>query len=150
MTVEVREVVPEDLPVFFEHQRDPLATEMAAFPSRDRDAFDAHWKRILENPSLIANTVTVDGVVAGNVVAFERAGRWLIGYWIGREYWGHGVATRALALFLRLVLTRPVYAYVAKHNVGSIRVLEKCGFTVAETPPPGEDGVEEYLMVLAR
>src|SRR5207244_9942675 len=32
---------------FFEHQLDAEATRMAAFPSRDRDAFMAHWARIM-------------------------------------------------------------------------------------------------------
>jgi RimJ/RimL family protein N-acetyltransferase len=53
-----------------------------------------------------------------------------VGYWIGREYWGKGVATRALAALLRLVTTRPLYAHVAQHNIASVRVLQKCGFTI--------------------
>ena len=52
-----------------------------------------------------------------------------VGYWLGKEYWGKGVATRALAEFLRLVTTRPLYAHVAQHNLASVRVLQKCGFT---------------------
>jgi len=47
MTVALREVTKEDLPIFFEHQLDAEATRMAAFPSRDRDAFMAHWARIM-------------------------------------------------------------------------------------------------------
>ena len=43
----LREVRESDLADFFEHQREPEATEMALFPARDREAFDAHWKRIL-------------------------------------------------------------------------------------------------------
>jgi len=50
---------------------------------------------------------------------------------------GQGVATRALAAFLRVVTERPLHAHVAKHNVGSIRVLEKCGFSLER-----EEGVE--------
>jgi len=42
-----RDVIETDLPVFFEHQRDPEATAMADFPARDREAFDAHWERVL-------------------------------------------------------------------------------------------------------
>src|ERR671922_121773 len=52
------------------------------------------------------------------------------GAWIGRSYWGQGVATRALKEFLtRIETTRPLYARAASDNAGSIRVLEKCGFT---------------------
>src|SRR4029077_2832758 len=47
MTVTLREVTQEDLPIFFEHQLDAEATRMAAFPSRDHEAFMAHWARIM-------------------------------------------------------------------------------------------------------
>src|SRR4029453_1988037 len=52
-------------------------------------------------------------------------------YWIGREFWGRGIATQALAVLLSAVKTRPLYARAAKDNVASLRVLEKCGFTIA-------------------
>lgn len=133
--VTLREVTEEDLPILFDHQLDPEATRMAAFPPRDRDAFMSHWKqRILDDPDAVARTVLVDGQVAGNMLSWEQSGRREVGYWIGREFWGQGVATLALSAFLGIVTTRPLYAHVAKANPGSIRVLEKCGFVVA-----GED-----------
>ena len=73
-------------------------------------------------------TVLADGDVAGNVVSFVQGGEREVGYWIGREFWGRGVASRALAAFLRIEKQRPLTAHVAKHNVASRRVLEKCGF----------------------
>ena len=130
----LRDVTESDLPIFFEQQLDPDATEMAAFPARDREAFMAHWVKILANNSVIVKTILFDGQVAGNIVGFEMDGKREVGYWIGKEYWGKGIATKALAAFLDQVQTRPLYAYVAKHNIGSRRVLEKCGFTVV-----GED-----------
>jgi RimJ/RimL family protein N-acetyltransferase len=63
------------------------------------------------------------------MLCFERAGKREVGYWLGSAYWGRGIATAALAALLREVTGRPLYAYVARSNVGSIRVLEKCGFT---------------------
>jgi RimJ/RimL family protein N-acetyltransferase len=134
--VELRDVMEADLPVFFEQQLDPDAVRMAAFPSRDRDAFTEHWAGVLADETVIKKAVLLDGRVAGNVVCWEQDGERLVGYWIGKEYWGKGVATRALSEFLCHVKTRPLYARVAKHNVASIRVLEKCGFTIA-----GEDKV---------
>jgi RimJ/RimL family protein N-acetyltransferase len=133
MTAEIllRDVVEEDLPVLFEQQLDSDATWMAAFPSRDRDAFMAHWEgKILGNAAVIAKTILLDGEIAGNIVCFELDGTPLVGYWIGKEFWGKGVATRALRELLGQVTTRPMHAHVARHNVGSIRVLEKCGFRV--------------------
>jgi RimJ/RimL family protein N-acetyltransferase len=124
----LRDVAEDDLPVFFEHQLDPTATAMAAFPSRDREAFMAHWERIFRDRSVIIRTIVVHGEIAGNVVSWRDGGERLVGYWIGRAHWGKGIATAALADFLQMVDVRPLHARVAKHNVGSIRVLEKCGF----------------------
>ena len=143
--VRLRDVAEGDLPVFFEHQRDPGANRMAAFPPRNWDAFIAHWTKILGDENVTKKTILIDGRVAGNVVSFENSGEREVGYWIGREYWGKGVATKALSEFLVHVEgRRPLYAGVAKHNSASIRVLEKCGFAFT-----GEEDDEEYIMKLA-
>jgi len=150
--VRLREVTEDDLPFLFEHQRDPVANRMAEFPARDRDAFMAHWHGILSDEAVICRTVVVEEQVAGNIVCFERYGVREVGYWIGRDYWGKGVATRALSELLGLVDARPLYARVAKQHAASIRVLEKCGFQVSDeaigaTDGP-DDGVEEVLLKL--
>ena len=44
---------------------------------------------------------------------FDRDGKRLVGYWIGREFWGKGLATKALAELLAEVTARPLHAYVA-------------------------------------
>jgi RimJ/RimL family protein N-acetyltransferase len=149
----IRDVETDDLEAFFEHQRDPEAVRMAAFPAREREAFMAHWAKIRADESNVTQAVVVAGEVVGNVVSWEDSGRRYVGYWIDRSVWGRGIATQALALLLRLVTTRPLYAYVAVANVGSTRVLEKCGFrrVRGHVPEPGTedaDDVEEYLMVL--
>ena len=126
----LRDVVEADLPIFFEHQLDSEANRMAAFAPRERDAFMAHWSRILGDETVTTKTVLFDGAVAGNVVSFDQADKREIGYWIGKEFWGKGIATGALAEFLRRAQERPLYAHVAKHNLASIRVLEKCGFAL--------------------
>jgi RimJ/RimL family protein N-acetyltransferase len=127
----LRRVVEEDLPTFYEQQLDPEATEMAAFPSRAWEPFIAHWRKIMGDETGTLRTILFEGKVAGNVVGFEQDGEREVGYWIGREYWGRGIATEALRQFLEEVKTRPLYAHVVKHNVGSQRVLEKCGFRMA-------------------
>jgi len=150
--VRLRDVTEGDLPTFFEQQRDPDANRMAAFPSRDWDAFMAHWAKILGDAAVTRRTVLLDECVAGYIVTWERNGKRLVGYWIGKDYWGGGVATRALSQFLDVDRTRPLHAHVAKRNVASIRVLEKCGFTVCveETASLGApaDGVEELVFQL--
>ena len=128
---------------------------MAGFGPRDHDAFMEHWHtRVLGDDAVLAKTVVVDGEVAGNVVSFPSpvAPRREVGYWIGREFWGLGIATAALKRFLDYDRNRPLYAGVVTHNVGSIRVLEKCGFHKVdqEVAPPGsrDDGLEEVLLRL--
>lgn len=129
--IQLRDVLETDLPIFFEQQLDPEAAQMAAFPARNREAFMTHWNRIMADESVLIKTILFDGNVAGNIVSFIQLGEREVGYWLGREYWGKGIATQALEQFLRLIETRPLYAHVAKHNLGSRRVLEKCGFTIA-------------------
>lgn len=130
----LREVADEDLPIFFEHQRDPEAVHMAAFTAKDpadRSTFLAHWQRIRNAATVIARTIIADGEVAGSVMSYEEDGRGEVTYWLGKEFWGRGLATRALAKFLAEVNpSRPLSARAAKDNVGSLRVLQKCGFLV--------------------
>jgi RimJ/RimL family protein N-acetyltransferase len=142
----LRDVLESDLDAFFEHQREPEANEMAIFPARDRDTFYAHWRRILADGSTIQKTIVHEGEVAGNVVSWEQEGKWLIGYWIGRDFWGKGIATRALGEFVAEIPQRPLHAWVAATNVGSIRVLEKCGFVQVDSRT---SDVEELLFELS-
>ena len=139
--ISLRDVVEADVEVFYQYQLDPEACAMAQFPARDRDAYLALWGRILGNEAIDKRTILHDGQVAGNIVSFEDDdGKREVGYWLGREFWGRGIATRALTSFLDLVRTRPLHAHVSIPNIASRRVLEKCGFTII-----AEDGVEYTL-----
>jgi len=132
-TVILRDVADSDLPILFEHQKDPEASHMAAFLPRDpsdRDAFLTHWRRILSDPTKITKAILWNGQLAGTVGSFLGDGKPQITYWIGKEFWGNGIATQALAELLRVVNDRPLYASAASDNVASIRVLEKCGFAM--------------------
>lgn len=158
--VRLRPVEDADLGTFFEHQADPEANEMAAFPARGKEQFAAHWARIRADDTAVLRTIVADGTVAGYITSWEQEGQRLIAYWVGREHWGRGVATQALAQFTRQVTAqftrqvtaRSLQAHVAAHNAGSIRVLEKCGFRrgrVQEaTAPAPDDGIEELIFVL--
>jgi RimJ/RimL family protein N-acetyltransferase len=143
----LREVVEGDLPILYEHECDPEAAAMAAFPSRDRDAFMAHWAKTLANDAALTMTIVADGEVAGNIGCWEADGQRFVGYWIGREFWGRGLATQALAELVGMVEARPLYAHVVKSNVASIRVLEKNGFVEVERHT-SDDGIEELLLEL--
>src|SRR5262249_24374145 len=114
----LREVVESDLPAFYEYESDSKAAAMAAFPSRDRDAFMAHWAKTLANDSALTMTIVSGGEVAGNIGCWEADGQRFVGYWIGREFWGRGLATQALAELVEIVQERPLHAHVVKSNVG--------------------------------
>jgi RimJ/RimL family protein N-acetyltransferase len=112
----------------------------------------SHWRtKVLTNPTGTVRTVLADGGVAGWIAAFDQGGRRLVGYGIGRSFWGRGIGTSALSAFVEVERTRPLFATVATHNAGSIRVLEKSGFTRSSEdprPPAFDDGVEEVLYEL--
>jgi RimJ/RimL family protein N-acetyltransferase len=130
----LRNVVNDDLPIFFEYQLDPEANYMAAFTAKDptnQETFMAHWHKILANEENIIKTIIFNGRVVGSVSSYEEEGKPEVTYWLGKEYWGKGIATWALKEFLaHHNQTRPIYARVAKDNLGSRRVLEKCGFKI--------------------
>jgi len=141
-----------DLPALFEHQADPESVKMAVVFPRDAEAFTAHWTKILADPSIVARTIIADDALAGSVSCFEMDGLRSVGYWIAREHWGRGIATRALALLLAEIPQRPLHARVARSNAASIRVLEKNGFAVTAYRVSPADGrfpeCEEAILVL--
>lgn len=129
----LREVTEDDLAIFFEQQKDPAANWMAAFGAKDPadwSAFAAKWVKLLGDRTNTTKTIVWDGWVAGNIGSFIApwSGQREVTYWVGREYWGQGVASRALAAFVEGLAARPLYARAAGDNIASIRVLEKCGF----------------------
>ena len=146
MTIELRPVRDEDLDVFYEHQADPEWAAMAVFESRDRESFFAHQRRLFANPQIVNRAVLADGEVCGRIGSWiDDDGRRLVGYGYGRQFWGRGIASEALRLYLAELTVRPLYAFVALSNLGSIRVLEKAGFTPVGEPHVGDDGVGEQL-----
>ncbi|HEY7834888.1 MAG TPA: GNAT family N-acetyltransferase [Ktedonobacterales bacterium] len=153
--VRLRAVQDSDLPVFFTQQLDPEANAMAAFAARDpadRDAFMAHWANVRGDPANRAQTIEWDGQVAGYIGSWQHEGHREVGYCIGRAHWGQGIATRALAAFVASETARPLYAYVAKDNLASLRVLDKCGFARygenKEFANARGTDVEQFIMVL--
>src|SRR5690349_13317729 len=136
MQCTLREVLDGDLAVLFEQWADPVAAQMAAFippDHMDREAFERRWTRLRADETLINRAIVVDGEVAGTIGSWGGPGEREVTYWIGRSYWGRGIATGALRALLGVDRSRPMHARVASDNVGSRRVLEKCGFRVVGT-----------------
>ena len=132
MEIHLRDVIESDFPIFFEHQCDPVSARMAAFGTKDpdRDALAARWRKSLSDTSTFQRAIVVNHAVVGFVASFKREGQLEVTYWIARTHWGRGIATAALSRLLQSVTTRPIYASAAKDNLGSLRVLAKCGFAV--------------------
>jgi RimJ/RimL family protein N-acetyltransferase len=155
LDVVLRAVAVADIQIFYDHQSDPVARQMAAFvanPPLDRHAFEEKWKSSLADDANVNRAVVVNGATAGYVACFMQLGQLSISYWFGRDYWGKGIATRAVRAFLPLISSRPLYARAAKDNVVSLAVLIKCGFDIV-----GEDkcfadargvDVEEFIFRL--
>lgn len=153
--IQLRAIKPSDLPIFFQQQQEPDAVHMAAFTSKDpsdKHTFDAHWAKIMADETVVIQTILYGEQIAGSVLKYEMFGDLEVSYWLGKEFWGKGIATEALRQFLEILKIRPLFARAAKDNIGSIRVLEKCGFTIT-----GEDKgfanargieIEEYVLML--
>ncbi|MFF9347157.1 GNAT family N-acetyltransferase [Streptomyces sp. NPDC014734] len=149
--VRLRDVGETDLESFFQYEQDAEAARRSMFTPRDRERFMTHWTtKVLGDPTVTVQTVTVDGVTAGNVVAWwdehEHERRRFIGYWLGRRHWGRGIGTRALALFLQRETARPLHADPFAGNTASVRLLEKHGFRRTGTVRYGEH--EHTMLVL--
>lgn len=153
--VQLRDVEIDHIPHLFRHQLSPKANWMAAFTMEDptdRGAFETHWRKLLANDAIGKQTILYGDRVAGSILKFDQFGKPSVAYSVDPELWGRGIMTRALALFLAQVNERPLYARAVKDNIGSLRVLEKCGFEII-----GEDcafanardaEVEEHLLAL--
>ena len=152
----LRDLTESDFPILFDHQNDPKANHMAAFLPRDpsdRAAFMTHWKQILADPTLTMKVILWNGQVAGSIGSFPWDGKPQVTYWLGKAFWGRGIATLALTEFLRIFKTRPLYASAARDNFASTRVLEKCGFALRGSAKAFAKGrgteIEEVFFELA-
>lgn len=150
--VSIRNVERADLPHIYEFQLDPESNRMAVTIPRSADAFRTHWENALKNPDVTAKAIVVGEELAGCISCFNMDGLDSVGYWLIREFWGRGIASRALELLLTEVSVRPLYARVATSNVASLRVLQKCGFVVERVQFSAADDrypeCEEALLIL--
>lgn len=150
--VRLRTVEPGDLPRMYGMQLDPESNRLAVTTPRTAEAFEAHWAAALQDPDVTARAILLGEAMVGSIGCFLRDGRFNVGYWVDREHWGNGIATRALRLLLLEVASRPLYAHVATSNAASLRVLGKCGFAVERVHvSPASDRYpecEEAVLVL--
>lgn len=135
VVITLRRTTAEDVPTLHAFELDEASNKLAGTKPRDWPTFKARWKEILADVDGTVTGVTprvilVDDAVVGAVNISPHEGRDNIGYWIARDYWGRGIATRAVALMLKEFTRRPLFATASAQNKPSIRVLEKNGFEV--------------------
>jgi ribosomal-protein-alanine N-acetyltransferase len=106
--------------------------------------------------------IEIEGEAAGAIglepgYDIERIGAEL-GYWLGRRWWGHGIASDAVVAvtayaFDTLGLER-VFALPFTHNTASLRVLEKAGYEreglLRRSALKGGQVVDQYLYAALR
>ncbi|WP_118953237.1 GNAT family N-acetyltransferase [Taibaiella helva] len=120
-----------DLAVLFQFQLDKEANYLAAFTSKDpldKEAYLEKFTKHLNDPTINMQTILLGDTIVGSIAKFETRGDTEITYWIDKSYWRKGIASAALKSFLAIEKTRPVFGRVAFDNLGSQKVLEKCGF----------------------
>ena len=135
----LRQLVASDAPSLAHHANN------IAIARNLRDRFphpyrieDAEWyiAHVAGREMQTSFAITVDDVVVGSISLMpgddveRRTAE--VGYWLGEEFWGRGIATEALRgiteyAFRTLHLTR-VFAVPFTTSVSSVRVLEKAGF----------------------
>ena len=114
-TIQLRDVVDADMPIFFAQQKEPAGVQMAAFTAKDpndRAAFDSQWASIRADRGITLQTILYEEAVAGTILCHSWFGAPEISYWLGEAFWGKGIATAALQQFLKQVTIRPLLALV--------------------------------------
>lgn len=152
MDISIRPAVREDLETLFTFQTDVIAVQMAAFTPKDpndKKAYLDKWTKLLNDPTIHLQVIIDNDSIVGSVAKFMMEGEAEITYWIDRPFWGKGIASKALDLFLKVETTRPIFAHVAFDNVGSQKVLEKSNFkrcdqSVFFANARGQE-IEEYI-----
>ena len=87
--------------------------------------FGIEYKNIIESKLLLVGTIGIKDIDYINK-------KTNIGYWIGKQYHGKGIATECIKLVVNyafdVLKLKEISAYVFPDNNSSIRVLEKNGF----------------------
>ncbi len=130
--IELKHTNQNDLETLFLFQLDKDANYLAAFTSKnpsDKNAYIEKWTRLFSDEKINIRTILLKKEIVGSIAKFEMEGNAEITYWIGKEFWGKGIASNALKQFLEIEKTRPIFGRIAFDNLGSKKVLENCGFS---------------------
>ena len=126
-----------DFTAIFALQHDTAGARLAGVEGEfvEEEVFNRNMEQNIASDASQATVFTIreHGIIAGYIGVFEGAGGNLqLSYWLHSQFWGRGMGTRALALFLahlpRQVIERPLYAAVVEENEASKRMLKRAGF----------------------
>lgn len=155
MKLNLRPTEIEDLDTLFEFQTDKEGGYLAAFMPKDptnKSAFISKYTKLISDPTVNFQTIILDNIIVGSIAKFIMEANAEITYWIDRKYWRQGIATKALKKLLTIELIRPIFGRVAFDNLGSQKVLEKCGFVKIGTDKGFANArgteIEEYIYEL--
>ena len=153
--MELRRLKKSDYKTLAEQANNPKIaenlTDMFPHPYTEEDA-----KKFLEESADNSEyrAITYENKFAGVISATKggkneehEAG---LGYWLGEEFWGKGIMTKAVSEFVDEYLKENpdiirLQAKVYPHNLGSARVLEKTGFKYEGTRRTGTKQRGRYL-----
>jgi len=146
---------------------DGIGITLSNKPPKITRKFEKTWlKKTISNyrkkkPKEYNLAITLDNILIGSIgmnkIDYENKNL-EVGYWIGREYWGKGYATKALRLFLDFVdkkyQPKRVYGFAFTFNPGSRRVMEKCGFKLEGIRKNIKKGIgkfyDDYMLALTK
>lgn len=148
MNIELRAFNIEDATVIERLVGDESVSKWTSnipFPYSEQNGID--WINQTDaNPSKNPFAVEFNGQLVACVSYWPHdSGGVEVGYWVGRDFWGQGICTEALRKLLNSQQFLPVtdiFAKVMTENIGSQRVLEKCGFVFLENGVVVKDGSE--------
>lgn len=131
MVINLSKTTKDDLEILFQFQLDAEANYLAAFTVKDpsdKIAYITKYSNLLMEPTINMMTIKSENEIVGSISKFVMQGDSEITYWIDKKWWGKGIATEALKIFLEIETSRPLFGRVAYDNIGSQKVLEKAGF----------------------
>ncbi|MEO7047977.1 MAG: GNAT family N-acetyltransferase [Ferruginibacter sp.] len=153
--ITLTKTVKNDLDILFQFQVDKEAGYLAAFMPEnpdDKTAYIEKYSKFLNEPTINMRTIKINDVIVGSISKFIMESNNEITYWIDKKYWGKGVGTTALQNFLNIESARPIFGRVAFDNLGSQKLLEKCGFVKIGTDKGFANArravIEEYIYKL--
>lgn len=149
MTITLDQRTPETVRIFFRQSRRPdIRRFLPLKATTEAEALADYRKTLLPDARSYGRIILVDGRYVGDVWCYAMAPdgtpQAMLSYCLwDTACWGQGIATQAVRLFMTEVGCRfgirRLGAFTFAENAASLRVLEKCGFQLAETI--AEDGV---------